>query len=135
MLNIFYLFGVILILLNFKLLINSFNLLNVKEWLFKYKKITKENPSEKDFRKTKDYNLYVMYSIFITFETIWLIFGLLTNYLYFLLPILLFNFLLKNIKELLSVNRFYKFIFLIFLSTKLIIYLYIILDALKLNIL
>ena len=103
----------------------------VSNWYIKYKKITGKNPNIDDFRKEKDFYVYISRNFQIIFESFWLLFGLITNdWVLFIILLFMNNLtiiflesekMFKN--ELLS-----KFLYVSILSVKKMIYIFIIVN-------
>lgn len=86
--NIFYGFGILILLSCFMAIINFKKFYFVKEWFVKYKEITGKNPKADDFRSKKDLILHTNRNILISIELIWVMIGLSSsNWIIFLLII------------------------------------------------
>jgi hypothetical protein len=112
--DIFYGVGFLIILLNISCLFKYRRIFEVKEWLFKYKKVTGKNPTKDDFRNKNDIELLLTWSYTVIVTVIWMIFGLLsTNWIIFII-LFMSNILLNAVSNLLdkyqSIKLFIKFI-------------------------
>jgi len=115
--HIFYFFGLIIFILSLNRIFQYFKLIEIKEWILAFKKVTKKDPIKTDFRSTKDYNLFITLGCLSVFETFWIILGLLTpNWIIFLI-LFLSGFLLKQILDFSSFS-IQKIVGLIFTTLK-----------------
>ncbi len=84
--NIFYGFGILILLSCFMGIINFKRFSFVKEWFIKYKEVTGKVPKASDFRSKKDLTLHTNRNILTSIELIWVILGLASsNWTIFLL--------------------------------------------------
>lgn len=115
--HIFYIFGLFVFILSLNRIFQYFKLIEIKEWLLAFKKITQKDPVKSDFRSLKDYNLFITIGCLSVFETFWIILGLLTpNWIIFLI-LFLTGFLLKQILDFSSFS-IQKVVGLIFTTLK-----------------
>lgn len=97
--HIFYFFGLIVFILSLNRIFQYFKLIEIKEWLVAFKKVTKRDPLKSDFRNLNDYNLFITLGCLSVGETIWIILGLLTPNWVIFLSLFLLGFLLKQILD------------------------------------
>lgn len=85
--HIFYFFGLFIVLTSLSNLINYFKYLKVRNWSETFKKVTGKSPVIIDFRNQDEYNIFITYPLFSIIQTIWLIFGVISNswYIFFLI--------------------------------------------------
>jgi hypothetical protein len=76
--HFFYFFGLLIFLMNLRLITRFFNFLKLKEWSNSFQKITKKLPTIKDFRKG-DFDKFKKYDALITLNLFWLFLGLITE--------------------------------------------------------
>lgn len=126
--NIYYLIGVLVVLILFRSILKFGKLYSLKEWKEKYEKIIGRKPSKKDFRSKKEYSLHESANILGFFEFIWIVIGLFTSIWYVFASIVivsyLFNFILKPIKF----TIVHKLSVITFLLGRLCLYLYLIVN-------
>jgi hypothetical protein len=92
-------------------------LIEIKEWLVAFKKVTQKDPAKTDFRSVKDYNLFVSFGCLSMFETLWIILGFMSSNWLIFLVLFLSGFILKQILYFTSFN-IQKVVGLIFTTTK-----------------
>lgn len=97
--HIFYFFGLIIFILSINRIFQYFKLIEIKEWLLAFKKVTQKDPTKTDFRSIKDYNLFITIGCLSLFETFWIILGFLTPNWMIFLTLFLSGFLLKQILD------------------------------------
>jgi hypothetical protein len=76
--DIFYFFGLILFLSNLNLISNFFTYIRIKQWFLSFKKITKKEPKNSDFKRGEQKIFNNMNGLFLS-NFFWIFFGLLTN--------------------------------------------------------
>jgi len=115
--HIFYFFGLLVFILSLNRIFQYFKLIEIKEWLVAFKKVTQKDPAKTDFRSVKDYNLFITLGCLSVFETFWIILGLLTPNWIIFLTLFIFGFLLKQILDFSSFS-IQKIVGLIFSTLK-----------------
>jgi|LakMenE18May11ns_1017448.scaffolds.fasta_scaffold9488308_2 hypothetical protein len=115
--HIFYFFGLLVFILSLNRIFQYFKLIEIKEWLVAFKKVTQRDPVKTDFRSVKDYNLFVSFGCLSMFETLWIILGFMSSNWLIFLVLFLSGFILKQILYFTSFN-IQKVVGLIFTTTK-----------------
>lgn len=88
--DIYYILGLLTLIFSFSNLYNYSKVSKIRQWYFAFEKVTGREIHRKDFRSSKDYNIFTMFSIFSFIEIIWLVFGVCTkNWPVFLIILLL----------------------------------------------
>ncbi len=77
--HLFYTFGLFLFFLTLTKTLSYFKLMDVREWVIKFKEKVKRIPVKSDYRSLQDYNMLLTFGLVIVLETIWFIVGLLTS--------------------------------------------------------
>ena len=95
--HIFYFFGLLVFILSLNRIFQYFKLIEIKEWLVAFKKVTQKDPAKTDFRSVKDYNLFVSFGCLSMFETLWIILGFMSSNWLIFLVLFLSGFILKQI--------------------------------------
>lgn len=130
--QIFYFFGLIIFILSVSRIFQYFKLIEIKEWLLAFKKVTQKEPVKTDFRSTKDYNLFVSFGCLSIFETIWIILGFMSSNWLIFLALFLFGFILKQILDFTSFT-IQKIVGLIFTTTKSLVILILVINHFHLH--
>lgn len=112
MIDIFYLLGVFIVIINVICLLNYKVSYSTIEWIIKYKEITGSNPSLIEHRGIKNYHILLFWSITTLLSISWIIFGLLTKIWFVFLGILLINFILNKLIYSVRINRLKNMIIL-----------------------
>ena len=130
--QIFYFFGLIIFILSVSRIFQYFKLIEIKEWLLAFKKVTQKEPVKTDFRSTKDYNLFVSFGCLSIFETIWIILGFMSSNWLIFLALFLSGFILKQILDFSSFT-IQKIVGLIFTTTKSLVILILVINHFHLH--
>ena len=130
--QIFYFFGLIIFILSVSRIFQYFKLIEIKEWLLAFKKVTQKEPVKTDFRSTKDYNLFVSFGCLSIFETIWIILGFMSSNWLIFLALFLSGFILKQISDFTSFT-IQKVVGLIFTTTKSLVFLILVINHFHLH--
>ena len=130
--QIFYFFGLIIFILSVSRIFQYFKLIEIKEWLLAFKKVTQKEPVKTDFRSTKDYNLFVSFGCLSIFETIWIILGFMSSNWLIFLALFLSGFILKQISDFTSFT-IQKVVGLIFTTTKSLVILILVINHFHLH--
>lgn len=130
--QIFYFFGLIIFILSVSRIFQYFKLIEIKEWLLAFKKVTQKEPVKTDFRSIKDYNLFVSFGCLSIFETIWIILGFMSSNWLIFLVLFLSGFILKQILDFASFN-IQKVVGLIFTTTKSLVILILVINHFHFN--
>lgn len=100
--NIYYIFGVIVLLALIKMLLSFKKFYTISEWFFKFEKVTGKKPLKSEFRTKEDFNNFERRVFISATEFIWILIGIFSsNWIIFLsvfIGILLFTILSKPIK-------------------------------------
>jgi len=106
MIDIYYTIWIFIFFLSLYTLFNFNKVYKVKEWQYKFKNITGEEPSLVDYRKRGDKKLYINHNYLLGVEILWTILGFFTFDKYIFLSIfttgLIIDFLFKKNKFTLS---------------------------------
>lgn len=132
--NIYYAFGLIIVVSLFTILLKFKQITNIREWHTKFKKVTGETPKEKDFRNKEESTLYSSFSSLLLIEFIWVVLGLLTNSWYVFLFLFLFTLIVNLLKKPIEFSLVDKFFGFLIVLLKIIIYLYLIINHYHLHI-
>ncbi len=116
-LNIYFIIGIIILVMSFSNMINFIKFFNIRNWALTFKRVTGKDVESKDFRTREDYNIFTIYSVFLFFEIIWLLFGIATSEWYVFLSLIIstltVNFITKYSKILLLskiIGTFFSFL-------------------------
>jgi len=126
--NIYYLIGVLVVLILFRSILKFGKLYSLKEWKEKYEKIIGRKPSKKDFRSKKEYSLSESSNILGLFEVIWIIGGFFTGSWYIFGTMILVSYILNIILNPIKFTIVHKLTSFTFLLTRLFVYLYLIVN-------
>ena len=88
--DFFYFFGLIVFILDLNLLFEFFEYIKLKEWVESFKKVTKKEPIEKDFKKG-NYDRFRKYTGIIGINLIWLFLGIISDSWKIFMVVLLFT--------------------------------------------
>lgn len=113
--DIFYGFGLIVIMLNIANILQCKKIFDSTEWIFSFKKVTGKNPTKEDFRGAYIQDLINFWFNTIVVTTIWMIFGLLSTSWPIFLFLIVFNIILNSIKNKIKIYNF-KFFLIAFKS-------------------
>ncbi len=94
--DIFYFFGLILFILNLSTLLNFQNYNRIYDWYYKFKKVTKKEPTRSDF-KSKDFEYFSFYLALEILNICWVLLGLVTKSWLIFIAIFIFNILMNSI--------------------------------------
>ena len=88
--NLFYFIGFFIFLFSGVKFYYLSQIVDISDWLKKFKKVTSKSPLPSDFRDKKQWALASIFGIGAVFEALWTYIGLLTdNYLFFILMLIL----------------------------------------------
>jgi hypothetical protein len=96
--HIFYSFGLLFFINNFKILMKFNRYYYLKEWYIKFQKVTGERPKSQEFRTKEDYNNFMTKNILSFFEIMWISIGIFTNNWFLFLFILIITISTSNMK-------------------------------------
>jgi len=130
--QIFYFFGLIIFILSVSRIFQYFKLIEIKEWLLAFKKVTQKEPVKTDFRNTKDYNLFVSFGCLSAIETLWIILGFMSSNWLIFLALFLSGFILKQILDFTSFT-IQKIVGIIFTTTKSLVILILVINHFHLH--
>ena len=87
--DIFYFVLFCIFLLGIVKLFNISKIVEVSNWIQKFKKVTNKNPSKGDFKSEEDWKITLVFGVISIFEFYWILFGVLSdNWKIFILLIL-----------------------------------------------
>jgi hypothetical protein len=123
--DIFYILGLFTLIFSFSNLINYSKYWKIKQWYIAFQKVSNREIIRKDFRDSKDYNIFTMFHVFNLVEISWLVLGICTKSWLIFLILLAFElfkfFILKKLKYKLFTNffgltfQFFKFLLILIL--------------------
>jgi hypothetical protein len=115
--HIFYIFGFLFFINNFKILLKFNNYYYLKEWYIKFQNVTGSRPKSQDFRTKEDYTTLKNKNILSIFEIIWLCVGIFTNNWIIFLFLLLVNLIANiNSSNISIIDRFFSFFYILMKS-------------------
>lgn len=126
--DIFYFFGLFILLTNLSNLINYFKYLKVRNWSDTFKKVTGKSPVITDFRDQNEYNIFIAYPLFSIIQTIWLIFGIVSNSWYIFFSIIVLSIILSHLNRKINILIIEKITGFTFNLLKLVIVLLLIIN-------
>lgn len=93
--NLYYTIGLIPCILALLNVFGYFRFFSIVNWMIKFKKVTGQYPTSKDYRVNQDYHFFMTYCVYATVVFFWLLFGVITQswYVYFTLIIFIIFFL------------------------------------------
>ena len=92
--DIYYFLGLLLFLVDLGLLMKYSKIQKTKNWVDAFLKVTKRKPN-KDDMKSEDFQELNSFNSVLTFDFLWIFFGLITNSWKFFLLLLVVNFILN----------------------------------------
>jgi hypothetical protein len=98
-LNIYFIIGIIILVMSFSNMINFIKFFNIRNWALTFKRVTGKDVESKDFRTREDYNIFTIYSVFLFFEIIWLVFGIATSNWYMFLSLIILGLIVNFISK------------------------------------
>ena len=88
--NLFYFIGFFIFLFTGVKFYYLSKIVDISDWIKKFKKVTSKSPIPSDFRNKKEWAVASLFGIVAIFESLWTYVGLLTdNYLFFILMLIL----------------------------------------------
>jgi len=88
--NLFYFIGFFIFLFTGAKFYYLSKIVDISDWIKKFKKVTSKSPLPSDFRDRKEWAVASLFGIVAIFEALWTYIGLLTdNYLFFILMLVL----------------------------------------------
>jgi hypothetical protein len=105
--HIFYFFGLILFLSNLNLISNFFTYIKIKEWFESFKKVTKKEPQNSDFKRGEHRIFNNLNGLFLV-NFFWIFFGLLTNSWKLFAVLLVINLIINLICKLVGEFRLFS---------------------------
>ena len=112
--DIYYFLGLLLFLVDLGLLMKYSKIQKTKNWVDAFSKVTKRKPN-KDDMKSEDFQDLNSFNSVLTFDFLWMFFGLITNSWKFFLLLLIVNFLFnililqsKSMKKVIFILGFLK---------------------------
>ena len=130
--HIYYVIGLIPMLMALATLtkIREFN--NIKIWKSKFEEITKRPVRKEDFRSIDEYNTYAGINGIMIIDFIWVVLGLLTGSWYVFLTMLSISLLVNFIRKM-TISVISNILFSILLISKFLVYLYLIINHFHLH--
>lgn len=98
-LNIYFIIGIVILVMSFSNMINFIKFSNIRNWALTFKRVTNKDVESKDFRTREDYNIFTIYSVFLFFEIIWLVFGIATSNWYMFLSLIILGLIVNFISK------------------------------------
>ncbi len=95
--NLYYIFGLIPLILSLSNVFNYFKFFTIKNWALKFKKVTGKEPSNKDYRSDGDYHFFITYGVSSLIISFWLLLGVITNSWYIYILIIISNIIILRI--------------------------------------
>jgi hypothetical protein len=95
--DIFYFIGLLILIMSSSNLINFLKFFEIRKWALTFKKVTGKDVDRKDFKSNEYYNIFIIYSTFILFESIWFLLGLITSSWYIFLGLTTLSVLVRII--------------------------------------
>ena len=123
---LYYTFGILIFFLSLSSLLRFNKIYKIKEWYTKFKKITGKEPSLVDFRERGDKRIYINHNFSLGLELIWIILGFFTIDKLIFLSIFAINFIINIIFNKSKFTLPYKVTSFIFLSSRVGLYLFLI---------
>ncbi len=77
--DIFYIFGLLILVLNVYDFISYFKIIKIHNWATAFMKVNKRSPTKSDYDDETDYNLLVFVGTLGIVEFIWFVFGILSG--------------------------------------------------------
>lgn len=110
MVDIYYLIGVLVAILNIGCLYKHKKVFDVTEWIFKFKEITGKNPTTQDFRDGNSYVVLLTWSITVILTVFWLFVGLFSRNWPLFLAIMGFNVILNRLLRKIKYNSVKRYV-------------------------
>lgn len=126
--HIFYIFGLLVFILNLSILLNYTKIFNTKIWIEKFKKVTGNPPSAQDFRSKDEQNLYVSANAISVVDFLWLLLGLVTNSWSIFMSLLVFQFLFRGFLNMVKFEPVQKYFGILFQVFKILVILALVLN-------
>ncbi len=126
--DIFYIFGLLVLILNFSILINYNKIFNTKIWISKFTEISGNPPKISDFRSKDEYNVYTSSNVISIVDFFWFLIGLISNSWFIFIGFLVFQFLFKSLVGLIKFEIIRKYMEILFQFSKILIILALILN-------
>ena len=127
-LNIYFIIGLLILVMSFSNMINFIKFFNIRNWALTFKRVTNKDVESKDFRTREDYNIFTIYSVFLFFEIIWLLFGIATSSWYMFLSLIILGLIVNFISKYSKFLLLSKIIGTIFSCLKFCLILFLILN-------
>lgn len=126
--DIFYIFGLLVLILNFSILINYSKIFNTRIWISKFTEISGNPPKISDFRSRDEYDVYTSSNIISMIDFFWFLIGLISNSWIIFISFLVFQFLFKSLTGLIKIEIIRRVVEVIFQFSKILIILALILN-------
>jgi hypothetical protein len=132
--SIYYSIGILVFFSVLSTILKFGRIYSIKEWREKYQKVIGRVPIKREYRTKKEYSISESNKILSAFELIWIFFGFFSNSWYVFLLLVTFSYFLNFLLKPLKWTILYKISIFSFLVSKLILYLYLIINHFFLHI-
>lgn len=122
LIDIYYFFGIFILLSFSSQLINFNRFFRVVDWYQKFLKVTGKKAIKDDFSNQDDWYVFTTYGLFTVLDGIWMILGLVTNNWFIFIGLVVISKTISFIVNKLKLNFIKKYIYLLFLVTKTSLY-------------
>lgn len=102
--DLFYFIGFFLFLGGIGRLFNNNKLVEITDWLRKFKKVTKKTPTPKEFRSESEWVLTVAFGTLSLFDSIWILIGFLSSNWLIFLSLSLLTVIQVNLNRILNIT-------------------------------
>ena len=126
--DIFYIFGLLVLILNFSILINYNKIFNTRIWISKFTEISGGVPKISDFRSKDEYDVYTSSNIISIIDFFWFLIGLISNSWIIFIGFLVFQFIFKSFANLIKFEIIRKNMEILLQFSKILIILSLILN-------
>jgi hypothetical protein len=107
--NIFYFFGLIIVIFNLFTIYRFKRIFTLREWVIKFKEVTGKDPISSDYRKKDDKDMLITWSVSVILTSFWIFFGLLSKSWYIFLSIIIINTVINLINKLIGEFSVFSF--------------------------
>jgi len=131
--HIYYVIGLIPMLMALAILTKLREFNRVKIWKAKFEEITKRPAKKEDFRSIEEYNTFAGVNGIMIIDFIWIVLGLLTGSWYIFLSLISVSIIVNFIRKAINLSIVSNILFGILLITKFLVYLYLIINHFHLH--
>jgi hypothetical protein len=132
--HIYYLIGLVVFFSIISIIFRFKKIYFIREWKDKYEKVTGNKPLKSQFRTKTEYSKLESYNILVTFELIWVLFGLISNSWSIFLSIIIISYILNILIKPIKYTMLHRLTIHLFIIVKLLVYGYLILNHFYLHI-